>query len=113
MDGQACCPDRPEACVAKDDPRKERSRNRFLCALAALPLFAGAAVAQPAPLTSRQMDRVTAGFLEIDASNTSLTVVSIFQRPYLTDPTPNTIVCPGCYLLIVTPTFSVASQFGP
>jgi len=87
--------------------------NRFLCALAALPLFAGAAVAQPAPLTSRQMDRVTAGFLEIDASNTSLTVVSIFQRPYLTDPTPNTIVCPGCYLLIVTPTFSVASQFGP
>lgn len=84
------------------------------CGVASLTLVASIAFAQqPMQLTSEQMDRVTAGFLEIDVSNTSATAVSIFQRPYLLDPTPNSIVCPGCYLLINSPAFSVAAQFGP
>jgi hypothetical protein len=80
--------------------------------LAALPFLAAGALAQPMQLTDRQMDKVTAGFLEIDVSNTSLTIVSIFFKPYLLDETPNFIGCPGCFLLISTPTFSVASHFG-
>lgn len=86
----------------------------IVCGVASLSLFAGAAMAQqPVQLTSEQMDKVTAGFLEIDVSNTSATAVSLFQRAYLTEPTPNFINCPGCYLLINSPTFSVAAQFGP
>ena len=86
----------------------------IVCGVASLSLFAGAAMAQqPVQLTSEQMDKVTAGFLEIDVSNTSATAVSLFQRAYLTEPTPNFIACPGCYLLINSPTFSVAAQFGP
>ncbi len=81
--------------------------------LLALPFLAGAAAAQqPVQLSAAQLDRVTAGFLEIDLSNTSGTVVSIFQRPFLTDATPNGIVCSTCFLVINTPTFSIASQFG-
>jgi hypothetical protein len=77
-------------------------------------LVAGAAFAQPpVELTSEQMDKVTAGTLIIETSNTSATAVSLFQRAFLTEPTPNLIVCTGCYLLINSPTFSVASQFGP
>jgi hypothetical protein len=86
----------------------------IVCDVASLSLIASIALAQqPTQLTSEQMDRVTAGFLEIDVSNTSATAVSRFQRPYLTDPTPNFIACPGCYLLINSATFSVAAQFGP
>jgi hypothetical protein len=86
----------------------------FLYGLAGLPLLVGVALAQqPVQLSDRQMDKVTAGFLEIDLSNTSATAISIFQRPYLTDSTPNSISCSGCYLLINTPTISVAAQFGP
>ena len=91
-------------------------------ALLLLPFFAATAFAgpaalpgkkpAPAQLTDAQLDKVSAGFLEIDRSNTSLTVISIFQTPYLTDPTPNTITCPDCYLLIVSPKFSIASSFG-
>jgi hypothetical protein len=88
--------------------------KRLLHGIAALPFLAGVASAQePMQLTNQQMDKVTAGFLEIDMSNTSVTAVSRFQRGYLTDPTPNVITCPGCYLLINSPTFSVAAQFGP
>jgi hypothetical protein len=88
--------------------------KRFLYGFAALPLLAGVAVAQaPMQLSDGQLDKVSAGFLEVDVSNTSATAVSIFQRPYLTDSTPNTIVCPGCYLVINSVTFSVAAQFGP
>jgi hypothetical protein len=88
--------------------------KRILRGIGTLPFLAGIALAQePMQLTNQQMDMVTAGFLEIDVSNTSATAVSIFQRPYLTDPTPNSIACPGCYLLINTPTVSVAAQFGP
>jgi hypothetical protein len=88
--------------------------KRLLHGIAALPFLAGVALAQqPMPLSDRQMDKVTAGFLETDFSNTSATAVSIFQRAYLTDATPNYIACPGCYLLINSPTFSIAAQFGP
>jgi len=85
----------------------------ILAGLAVLPFLAASALAEPMQLSNEAMDKVSAGFFELDASNTSLTIVSIFQRPYLTDPTPNTITCPSCYLLIVTPTLSVAAQFGP
>jgi hypothetical protein len=86
----------------------------ILCSVAAFSLLTGIASAQQAvQLTNEQMDKVSAGFLEIDLSNTSATAVSIFQRPYLTEPTPNFIVCQGCYLLINSATFSVAAQFGP
>ena len=86
--------------------------KRLFHGLAALPLLAGTVLAQPMQLTDKQMDKVSAGFLEIDRSNTSLVVVSLFFRPYLLDETPNTIGCPTCYLLIVNPTFSVAAHFG-
>ena len=66
----------------------------------------------PVQLTSAQMDKVSAGFFEIDRSNTSVTMIEIFQRAYLLEPTANTLSCPGCYLLIGTPTISVGSQFG-
>lgn len=84
-----------------------------LRALVALAFLTGAAFAQqPIRLTNQQMDRVTAGFLQVDLSNTSATVVSIFQRAWLTDPTGNFITCPSCFLVISTQTISVASQFG-
>ena len=84
------------------------------CGVASLCLLAGAALAQePMQLTNQQMDKITAGTLILEMSNTSATAVSLFQRAYLTEPTPNLIVCPGCYLLINSPTFSVAAQFGP
>ena len=80
--------------------------------LAALPFLASTALAEPAQLTDKQMDKVTAGFLEINVSNTSYTISSIWFVPYLLDETPNYIRCSTCYLLISTPTFSVASHFG-
>ena len=82
-------------------------------ALAALPLLTGAALAQqPTKLSDQQMDSVTAGFMEVDLSNTSATGVSIFRRDWLTEPTSNFIACSTCYLVISTTTLSVASQFG-
>ena len=86
--------------------------TRLLYSLAALPIFVTAALAQPMQLTDRQLDKISAGYFEIDVSNTSLTIVSIWFRPSLYDETtPNLIVCPTCYLLIVNPVFSVASHF--
>jgi len=87
--------------------------KRFLHGLIALPFLTAAAMAEPTQLTDPQLDKVSAGFLEIDKSNTSLTVLSIFQRSYLTEPTGNFITCSNCYLLIVSSTISIASQFGP
>lgn len=81
---------------------------------AALSLFvAGAAAAQSVQLTNNQMDKVSAGFLEIDRGNTGTTVLSMFFRPSIFDPTPNTINCSSCYLQINSPVLSIASQFGP
>jgi hypothetical protein len=88
--------------------------KRYLHGLAALPLFAGVAMAhEPMTLTSQQLDKVTAGFKEVDASNTSLTVLTIWQRAYLTNDTGNFVSCSTCYLVISTPTISIASHFGP
>lgn len=85
----------------------------LLRAPAALLWLTGAALAQqPIELSNQQLDSVTAGFMEIDQSNTSATGVSIFQRAWLTEPTDNFISCPSCFLVISTPTISVASQFG-
>jgi hypothetical protein len=88
--------------------------RRLILALSAAPVFLGApALAQPTPLSDPQMDKVSAGFFERDISNTSFVEVSIFQRGYLTDPTPNTLSCTGCFLSIITPTFSIVAKFGP
>ena len=88
--------------------------KRLISGLAAAALLAGgSAVAQPTELSGAELDQVNAGFLEIDTSNTSYVVISIFQRPYLLDPTDNSLTCSGCYLRIVTPTISVGARFGP
>ncbi len=84
--------------------------KKLLLGVAILPFLAGITMAQePTKLTGVQMDKVTAGWdlLEIVASNTSLTGVSIYQRP------SNTIGCTGCYLKLNSSAFSVASAFGP
>jgi hypothetical protein len=86
----------------------------LLHGLAALPFLAGIALAQqPIQLTNKQMDTVTAGTLIVEVNNTSAVVVSIFQTSYLLDSTPNTITCSDCYLLINSPKFSLAAEFGP
>ncbi len=96
--------------------------RRLILSLSVTPMLLGAvAFAQPAEqpaqrpamLSNAQLDSVSAGFHEEETSNTSFTVIEIFQRPYLTDPTPNTVSCPGCYLVIISPAFSVGSRFGP
>jgi len=85
----------------------------LLRVLAFFPLLTGAAFAQqPIQLSNQQMDNVTAGFMEVDLSNTSATGISIFQRAWVTESTPNFIACSSCFLVISTPTISVASQFG-
>ena len=84
--------------------------KRLLLGLAVLPFLAGVTVAQePTRLTGVQMDKVTAGWdlLELTASNTSQTLVAVYQRP------TNTIACPSCYLLLNSSAFSVGSIFGP
>jgi hypothetical protein len=84
--------------------------KKMLLGLVVFPFVAGIALAQePMALTTRQMDKVTAGWdlFEVDCSNTSRTVVSVYQGA------GNKIDCPNCYLLINSPAFSVASQFGP
>jgi len=79
-------------------------------AAAVLSLVAGAAAAQPLQLTNSQMDKVSAGHFELDRSNVSVTMVDIWFRPDVLDSTPNTVVCPSCYLLIVSPHISIGSQ---
>jgi hypothetical protein len=86
----------------------------LLYGLAALPFLAGIAWAQqPVQLTDKQMDRVTAGTLIVEVSNTSAVAVSLFQTPYLLESTPNAFTCSSCYLVINSPKFSLAAQFGP
>jgi hypothetical protein len=87
---------------------------KLFCGLAsAALLFAGSAFAEPMPLSNSQMDQVNAGFLEIDDSNTSVTVISLFQKPTPFIQIPNVISCQGCFLLIISSTLSVGSKFGP
>jgi hypothetical protein len=86
----------------------------LLYGLAALPFLVGIASAQqPMQLTNKQMDRVTAGTLIKEINNTSAVAVSIFQTSSLLESTPNAISCSGCYLLINSPKFSLAAEFGP
>ena len=81
--------------------------ERVLYGLAALPLLAGAAMAQPpAQLSDAQMDGVTAGF-SIDVNETSNTSV-VFIRAY-TGPTPQITACEGCYLHIESPALSIGA----
>ena len=83
--------------------------KRLLLGVAILPFLAGITMAQePMKLTGKQMDKVTAGWdlLELIQSNTSATEVAIYQRP------SNTIACTGCYLLLNSSAFSVASMIG-
>jgi hypothetical protein len=82
--------------------------KKLLCGLAALPFLTSVALAgQPTPLSDKQMDTVTAGWdlYEVDCSNTSVVVVSVYQRP------SNSIGCPGCYLNINSSAISVAAAF--
>ena len=84
--------------------------KRLLLGLAVLPFLAGMTVAQePTKLTGVQMDKVTAGWdlLQLTQSNTSQTLVAIYQEP------SNTITCPTCYLLVNSKSFSAGSIFGP
>lgn len=112
------------------------SMTKMLFGLVALPLLAGVAFAAPAPqsdgskalakqptlLSETQMDKVTAGadFFEVTISNTSVTIVALHERTNTvsigTPPVPvlapgNTIVCPGCFLLVNNPALSVGSAF--
>jgi hypothetical protein len=99
--------------------------RRLIRALAAAPMFLGAAAfaqpaQQPTRLSDTQMDAVSAGFQEIDTSNTSFVLISIIQRSYLLDPSPNGLnptpdgaSCQGCYLQIVSPLISIGARFGP
>ena len=90
--------------------------KKYLCGLAFLPFLAApalaappqAAASQPVALSDSQMDTVNAGFslYEVDVSNTSLTVVSVYSDPINT-------YCNNFYLNISSPAFSLASQFGP
>jgi len=88
-------------------------RRLVLAMAAVLPCVAGTASAQPLQLTNDQMDKVVAGHFELDRSNVSVTMLDLWFTPYLLEPTPNTINCPTCYLRIISPRFSVGSQFGP
>jgi hypothetical protein len=84
---------------------------KLLHGLAALPFLTAAALAQPIQLTDRQMDKVSAGFFEVDRGNTSVTVLSLWRNYHLGDDTPNFVKCSSCYLVIDSPTFSFASSF--
>jgi hypothetical protein len=86
--------------------------KKLLHGLVALPLLAASAFAQPMQLTDKQMDKVSAGFFFLEVHNTGGAAFSLFFRPYLTDETPNYIKCDSCYLVISTPTFSLASFIG-
>jgi hypothetical protein len=82
--------------------------KKLLCGLAALPLLAGVALAQPLQLTNNQMDKVTAGFAyaELDLGNTSQVTLSVYQG---TPPgAANGLApCAACYLDIEGPAISV------
>ena len=113
------------------------SMTKILCGLAALPLVAGVALAEPAQqspidkasakqptqLSEQQMDKVTAGadFFEVTISNTAITTVALHERTNTVTAGPvtggvglaagNTITCPTCFLLINNPALSVGSAF--
>jgi hypothetical protein len=100
--------------------REQRGRERrqdmkkLVCGLAASSLLLGAnAFAEPVQLSNPEMDSVNAGFFELDMGNTSTVAVSIWRTDGMYTPTPNTIHCNGCYLVIVTPHIAIGALFGP
>ncbi len=82
--------------------------KQLLCGLAMLPLLSAAALAQPATLSENQMDTISAGWslYEVDCSNTSATVVSVYSHPGATKN-------PDVYLNIQSDAISITSAFGP
>lgn len=97
---------------------RERQMKKVLMGLAALPFLAGAALAgqagEPMQLTSQQMDKVTAGWSlwEVDKSNTSLTVVSVYQPNGNHIPPLCNCSGSGYYINIDNFALSVASAIG-
>jgi len=106
------------------------SITKLLYGLAALPLIVGVASAEtpkstaaakkPAQLNEKQMDKVTAGWrlTEIDVSNTSWTLISVYSGSLPTGNVGTTTVpvtgsCPNCYLSLASPALSIYSAFGP
>jgi len=104
------------------------SITKLLYGLAALPLIVGVASAEtpkstaaakkPAQLNEKQMDKVTAGWklAEIDVSNTSWTLISVYSGSLPapgTGTTPVSGSCPNCYLSMSSPALSIYSAFGP
>jgi len=105
--------------------------RKVLYGLLALPLLAGfasaetakntAPVKKPMQLSEKQMDKVTAGWklMELDTSNTSWTLVSVYESPSNALPAvgtgsvPASGSCPGCYLSMTSPALSIYSAFGP
>jgi len=86
--------------------------ERLLYALAALPLLAGAAMAQPpAQLSDAQMDRVTAGFdfTITETSNTSVVLLSAYNTPNTIAAVFGATACTGCYLHIESPALSIGA----
>lgn len=79
----------------------------FLVGLAIVPFMSAVALAQPAQLSERQMDTVTAGWslLETDVGNTSWTRVGVWV--------PTLTTCSSCYLNLTSQAFQVQSNFGP
>jgi hypothetical protein len=84
----------------------------LLYVVAALPLMTGIAMAtepvkkQPLQLTTRQMDKVTAGFTftELTRSNTSAILVTVDVVP---------AALPGAFLRVISPNLSVQAAFLP
>jgi hypothetical protein len=105
------------------------SMTKLLYGLAALPLLIGVASAEtpkstaaakkPTQLSEKQMDKVTAGWrlLEIDTSNTSWTLVSVYSGSLPEPAAPGATAvpgsCPNCYLSMSSPALSIYSAFGP
>lgn len=89
--------------------------KKLLLGLAVMPFLAGVSLAaQPAPLSDKQMDKVTAGFdfTELKIQNGGTVWVGINTAP--------TTILPGAYLNIVgtvypagVNSFQLQAQFGP
>jgi hypothetical protein len=107
--------------------KKEKYMSmKLLYGLAALPLIAGVALAEPVKsndgkkpmqLSDQQMDKVSAGwhYQSVEGFNTGFVVERVYQASTVTaSSTPlygldNNIVCVSCYLLINNHALSVGS----
>lgn len=95
--------------------------NKFVLGLAVLPFLAGGALAGQ-PLTDKQMDKVTAGFviLEQTISNFSDSVIAVntpipglhVPTSSATPPTSPPTSCVNCYLDVQAGFIEIISAFG-